>query len=116
MGMSTNIQPTNAQQRKRAMPRVKVHRAADITLPEEARKKLGVSAGDELEVEVVEGGVLLRPVAEADRQQAWGRVFKAMESVRYVGPEPEPSEDELMEMVVEEIHAMRREHDKGGSR
>ncbi len=112
--MSTKIQPTNDQEGKRAMPRVKVRQAADITLPEEARKKLGVAAGDELEVEVVEGGVLLRPVA--DQQKAWERVFQAMESVRYVGPEPEPSEDELMEMVVEEIHAMRRKHDKGGSR
>jgi hypothetical protein len=61
---------------------------------------------------MVENGVLLKPLTE--REKAWERVFRAMESVEYIGLEPEPSEDALMEMVAEEIHAMRR--DDGGSR
>ncbi len=88
------------------MPRVQVRRAADITLPEEARAKLGVSEGDELDVEVVEGGVLLRPVV--DREKAWERVMAIVNRPKWRGPGPEPSEDEVMEMVVEEIKAMRR--------
>ncbi len=108
--MSTNLQPTNAQQGKRDMPRVKVRQAADITLPEEARVKLGVAAGDELEVEVVENGVLLRSVTERDK--AWERVMAIINRPKWRGPGPEPSEDEVMDMVVEEIHAMRREDEE----
>ena len=98
------------------MALVKVLRAGQITLPAEARRKLELNEGGYLEAEVVENSLVLKPVAAADRAKAWERVFKAMASVRYIGPEPEPSEDELMEMVVEEIHAMRREDDQGGSR
>ncbi len=92
------------------MPRVTVRRAAELTLPPEAAEKLGVVGGGELDVELVEGGVLLKPVDA--REKGWERVFKAVETVQYVGPEPEPSEDEVMEMVVEEIHALRREHEE----
>jgi hypothetical protein len=49
--------------------------------------------------------------AGANRTAAWERVFGAMRSVEYVGTEPEPSEDEAMELVVEEIHALRRENE-----
>ncbi len=35
---------------------------------------------------------------------------------KWRGPGPEPSEDELMEMIVEQIHALRREQDEGGPR
>ncbi len=108
--MSTNIQSTNAQQGKRDMPRVKVRQAADITLPEEARAKLGVSEGDELDVEVVEGGVLLRPVAEIDRRAAWERVLRAPEAVRYIGPEPRPSPEEEEEQIFAIVREFRERH------
>jgi hypothetical protein len=65
-------------------------------------------------VEVVAHGVLLKPLTE--REKAWERVFRAMESVEYIGPEPEPGEHEVMEMVVEEIHAMRHADDESRSR
>ena len=94
------------------MALVKVRRAAQITLPAEVREKLGISDGDYLEAEVTDEGVLLKPVSVVERKKAWERVFKAMETVEYVGPEPEPGEDEVMEMVVSEIQAMRREHEK----
>lgn len=94
------------------MALLKVLRAGQVTLPAEFRRKLKLSEGDYLEAEVTDEGVLLRPVSVVERKKAWEQVFKAMESVRYVGPEPEPSEDEVMEMVVEEIHAMRREDDE----
>ena len=94
------------------MALVRVRRAAQITLPAEIREKLGVSEGDYLEAKVTDEGVLLKPVSVVERKKAWERVFRAMESVEYVGPEPEPGEDEVMEMVVEEIHAMRREHEE----
>jgi AbrB family looped-hinge helix DNA binding protein len=91
---------------------LKVLRSGQVTLPAAARKALALKEGDYLEAEVVEGTLVLKPVSVVDREAAWQRVLKAMRSVRYVGPEPEPSEDELMDMVVEEIHAMRREDEK----
>lgn len=44
------------------MPRVKVRRDDQINLPPEARQKLNIAEGDYLDVEVVEAGVLLKPV------------------------------------------------------
>ena len=83
------------------MARVKVRGTADITLPEEARRKLGVAEGDDLDVEVVENGVLLRPAP--GREDTWGRVFAATARVR---PTPEQArksleeqEDEIYEIV-----------------
>ena len=75
------------------MHRVKVRRAAQITLPEEARRKLGVTEGDYLEAEVVENGVLLKPapqerepgieaaIAEGLADVRAGRVTPAFESM-----------------------------------
>ena len=94
------------------MSRVKVRRSPEITLPEDAWAKLGVAEGDELDVEVVENGVLLRPVAAVDRERAWDDLMRIITTPKWCGPGPEPSEDEVMEMVVEEIHAMRREDEE----
>jgi AbrB family looped-hinge helix DNA binding protein len=99
------------------MSLVRVKRAAQITLPAEARKALRVEEGDYLEAKVVEDGVLLRPVTVIDRSRAWDELIAIVGRPKWAGPGPEPSDDELMEMVVEEIHAVRRDgHDQGGSR
>ena len=99
------------------MALTKLTRNGQVTLPAETRRKLRLNEGDYLEAEVVGDGVLLRPVAVVDREAAWQQVFDAMNSVEYIGPEPEPAEDETMEMIVDEIHAMRRENaDKSRSR
>jgi AbrB family looped-hinge helix DNA binding protein len=94
-----------------AMALTKLTRNGQVTLPADARRKLRLKEGDYLEAEVVGDGVVLRPVSVVDREAAWQQVSGAMSSVEYVGPEPEPLEDETMEMVVDEIHAMRREND-----
>jgi AbrB family looped-hinge helix DNA binding protein len=98
------------------MTLVKVRRAAQITLPAEVRQKLKVKEGDYLDAEVVGSSLVLRPVAVRDREPAWEELMEIVERPKWRGPGPEPSEDEVMEMVVEEIHAMRREDEKGGSR
>jgi AbrB family looped-hinge helix DNA binding protein len=99
------------------MALMKLTRNGQVTLPAEARRKLRLDEGDYLEAEVVGTSIVLTPKAVVDREAAWQQVFDAMNSVEYVGPEPEPSEDETMEMIVDEIHAMRRENaDKSRSR
>lgn len=98
------------------MPLVKVRRAAQITLPAEVRQKLKVKEGDYLDAEVVGSSVVLKPVTVLDREAAWEKLMEIVDRPKWRGPGPEPSEDEVMEMVVEEIHAMRREDGKSGSR
>lgn len=87
---------------------IKVRERAQITLPAEIRRALKVERGDYLEAEVVEGGLMLEPVALVDREAARARSKEAMVTVRYIGPQPEPSDDEVMRMVVDEIEDMRR--------
>jgi AbrB family looped-hinge helix DNA binding protein len=112
--MAADMRDKNDRKGDRDMARVKVRRAAEITLPDEARQRLGVSEGDYLDVELVEGGVLLKPLP--DRERARERLIEIISTPKWRGPGPQPSEDEVMEMVVEEIHTMRREDDESRSR
>jgi AbrB family looped-hinge helix DNA binding protein len=85
-----------------------------VTLPEETREALGLRAGDRFEVVAVEGGaVLLRLADEAKRRRAWDELMEIVNRPKWIGPGPEPSEDELMDEIVEDIHAMRRERAQG---
>ena len=43
------------------MPRLKVHYDGWVALPEAFRRRLGLERGDDLEVELVEGTIVLRP-------------------------------------------------------
>lgn len=75
------------------MSRVKVRRDDQITLSAEVRQKLDVAEGDYIDVEVVEAGVLLKPVlkerdprvdaaiAEGRADVHAGRVTPSFESV-----------------------------------
>lgn len=94
------------------MALVRVKDRAQITLPPEIRKALGVGVGDYLETEVVEGGVLLKPVSVVERTKAWDELFKVLEGVRYQGLEPRPSPEEER-MVAEMIRAYRKERRAG---
>jgi AbrB family looped-hinge helix DNA binding protein len=89
------------------MSLVKIRRAAQITLPSDIRQALGVKEGDYLEAELVEGGVMLKPIAVVDRETARRRLMEILgdsrRGSRYVGSGPEPSDDELMRTIVDEI-------------
>jgi AbrB family looped-hinge helix DNA binding protein len=98
------------------MALVRVRRAAQITLPAEVRQKLKVKEGDYLDAQVVGSSVVLKPVTVLERETAWEKLVEVVNRPKWRGPGREPSEDEVMEMVVEEIHAMRREDEKGSSR
>lgn len=101
------LQTKTNKDRKQHMPRVKVRRAPEITLPKEAWQKLGAADGDYIDVDIVEEGVFLRPLSE--REKAWERITEAGKSVRYKGPEPRPSPEEEEQWIAEEIKAMRKE-------
>ncbi len=71
------------------MPTIQVHYDGWLALPEAVRRKLGVSTGDRLEVEVAEGAVVLRP---ARRAGAAGEATpEPAADERPVGAEPEPA-------------------------
>lgn len=92
------------------MSLVKIRRPAQITLPADVRRALDVDAGDYLEMELVAGGVLLKPAAVGKRADAWQRIDKARRTVR---PTPEqaakPTEEQERE-IVEEVNEIRREY------
>lgn len=64
------------------MPRVKVYRDDQITLPLEARHKLDVAEGDYLDVEVVEEGVLLKPVPEERNPEIDAVIAEGLADIR----------------------------------
>jgi AbrB family looped-hinge helix DNA binding protein len=99
------------------MPLTKMTRNGQVTLPAGIRKALRLEEGDYLEAELVDDAVRLRPVRMVDRAAADRRLDEIGHQVRWVGPGPEPSDEELLEMVDDDIHAMRaEEHAKGRSR
>ena len=107
---------TNTQQEIGIMALVRMLRGGQVTLPAEARKALKLSEGDYLHLEVADGAVTLKPVTVIDRAEADRQLGAILSRVKYIGPEPPPSEDEMMDMVVEEVRAVRAEHTKGRSR
>jgi bifunctional DNA-binding transcriptional regulator/antitoxin component of YhaV-PrlF toxin-antitoxin module len=92
-----------------AMTIIKIRARAQITLPAKMRKALKVETGDYLQAEVVEGALMLKPIALFDREAARVRVKEAMDTVRYIGPQPEPSDDEVMEEAVQAVKETRKE-------
>ena len=64
------------------MALMRVRSAAQLTLPADVRKALNIKVGDYLEAEIVEGGVLLKPVAVVDRKDAWRRIQASTARVR----------------------------------
>jgi AbrB family looped-hinge helix DNA binding protein len=92
------------------MTLVKV-KAAQITLPSKVREALEIDDDDYLEIELVEGGALLRRATVdrvAIREAAWRRIEEAMASVN---PTPEqaakPIEEQEAEILVE-VKEVRR--------
>jgi AbrB family looped-hinge helix DNA binding protein len=98
------------------MALVRMLRGGQVTLPAEARKALRLSEGDYLNLEVQNGTLTLKPVQVVDRAEADRQLDQILSRVTYTGPEPEPSEDEVMDMVSDEIRAVRAKHAKSRTR
>ena len=93
-----------------SMPLVKVRRAGQITLPAELREQFALEEGTYLEAEAVQGGILLKPMAVVEREQAWQRVFDAMGKVVDTAPKPGQTPQEQEEEIAEMVKAFRRDH------
>jgi AbrB family looped-hinge helix DNA binding protein len=92
------------------MALMRVRRLAELTLPAEVRRALNVQEGDYLEAKIVEGGVLLNPVAVVERQRAWQRIQKAAERVRRNEPLAIEGNEAEEEAIAADVKAMRKKH------
>src|SRR5215469_6203139 len=95
----------NTQEENGIMALVRMLRGGQVTLPADARKALNLSEGDYLDLEVSGGAVTLKPVTVIDRAQADRQLDRILSRVKYIGPEPAPTEDEVMEAAAEEVRA-----------
>jgi AbrB family looped-hinge helix DNA binding protein len=96
--------------------RVRLLRDGQVTLPLDVRQKLKLKQGDYLEAELVEGGVLLKPVADVERQQALEQMFAAKARVRPTPEQAGKTPEEQEREIFEEVKAMRREYAQGRPR
>ncbi len=91
------------------MSLVRIRRAAQITLPADARKAFDLKEGDYLEAELRDGGILLRPVSVVDREQDRENLRAVLAKVKPTKAGQALDDDEVMAVVVDEIKTARRE-------
>ena len=91
------------------MPLVKVRRAGQITLPAELREQFALEEGTYLEAEAVQGGILLKPMAVVEREQAWQQVLDVMASVHAKQPPSDKTPLEQEEDIAQMIKDFRRD-------
>jgi hypothetical protein len=103
------------RQENGGMTLVSMLRGGQITLSADGRRALKLSEGAYLDLQVTNGTATLRPVEIVDRAEANRQLDSILSRVRYIGPGPQSSEDELMDMVVEEIDLLRARSDHGPS-
>lgn len=53
------------------MPTVKVREKYQVTIPEEVREKIPLKVGERVQVTVRDGEIVIQPMAEVPRGQAW---------------------------------------------
>lgn len=94
------------------MPLVKIKRFSQVTLPPDVRKKFNLAEGDYLEAEVVEDGILLKPVAVVERKHAWGELFAVIDQVAKRSPKSRKSPKQEEEEITQIIKEYRKESRK----
>jgi AbrB family looped-hinge helix DNA binding protein len=90
------------------MTRVRLLRDGKITLPAAVRQKLKLAEGDYLEAELVDNGVVLKPVSTVEREQALEQMFAAKARVRPTPEQAKKSPEGQEREIFEEVKAMRR--------
>jgi AbrB family looped-hinge helix DNA binding protein len=90
------------------MALVRLLRGGQVTLPADVRQKLKLAQGDYLEAEVVENGVLLKPVSVVEREKAWDDLVEIINEPKWREP-PTMSPEEEEEWITAEAKAARME-------
>ncbi len=91
------------------MPKAHI-RNGELTIPlsDEIREKLELRDGDELEAHVFKGSVSFTPTSPEARERAWERIFSVIDRVHIRPGQPEMSSEEVEQMIVDEVKAVRR--------
>jgi AbrB family looped-hinge helix DNA binding protein len=94
------------------MTLMRVRRAAQLTLPAEVRQALNIQEGDYLEAQIVEGGVLLKPISVVERTRAWQRIEDTLTRVRDLAPNPKEDNATEEQKIADEVseHRRKRKH------
>ena len=92
------------------MALLKVKRFAQVTLPPHLRKRFNLTEGDYLEAELVEEGILLKPVSVVERQKAGRALVRLLRRVHGKQPRSKLGLKEQEEAIAREIKAFRKEH------
>ena len=90
------------------MALVRLLRGGQVTLPADVRQKLKLAQGDYLEAEVVENGVLLKPVSVVEREKVWDDLVEIINEPKWREP-PTMSPEEEEEWITAEVKAARME-------
>src|SRR5919205_3412139 len=101
---------TSQQSKSSATSLVKVIRNGQMTLPANVRQALQVADGDYVELELYDGRVELRPVAVVSRDEAERKLEEILSRVKYTGPMPSPSADELASQIADIIRHDEPDH------
>lgn len=97
---------------------VRVGEDGQVTLPDEARRILGLKPGDLVTVHSTTGGIVLRPAArEATQGSLWLKeLYDYFAPVREEAIERGYTGDEINDAINEAVAAVRRERGKRGKR
>ena len=93
------------------MALVRMLRGGQVTLPAEARKALNTFRRRLSRPRSVrwrrnpQAGYGRRP-----RRKPIGSSTRILSRVKYIGPEPAPTEDEIMDLAADEVRAVRAKH------
>ena len=91
------------------MPLVTVKPKFQVTIPAKLRRGLDLREGDLMEATVVGNGILFRPKKVVDRNAAVDRVAAILARIEPAPEDAGRSEDEIMEDVLADIAANRKE-------
>jgi AbrB family looped-hinge helix DNA binding protein len=83
-----------------------VRNKGQVTIPADVRRAVNLEEGDPIEVELVEGGILLRPQKVIDATQAWFWSRAWQERVRRSVEQIEAGEGERFETDEEFLAAL----------
>ena len=106
----------NQNTRAKATSLVKIIHNGQMTLPVNVRRALQVADGDYVELELYDGRVELRPVSVVTRDEADRKLEEILSRVKYIGPMPPPSADELASQIAGIIRHDGPDHAEGGAR
>src|SRR4051795_9159721 len=100
--------PASTPQRSTIMATLRIHYEGWVALPESFRRKLGLERGDDLEAELVEGTIVLRPAKGSAKAVQEGMAPEAAEAMPTPSILAAPSPESEQPVAAPEAPAPKR--------